>query len=410
MGLFSRKKDIGELKEGRDFEGLAKVIRSDEDQREAAADALIELGDPGAVIPLTEIMWQLRTGDEDRAAAERVIRELGPEKTFDPLIEAVRQGQLGALRPLVEIGEETVIPRLEEVFASSPGDYEMEHRHGHACDVAQRVLLEFGSPRAMAIFAREIRDGGARREAVGNAFTNWEGAEPEIVKALVAAQADESESVRKFADKAMEKLYTRIRKDEVGFEEPVTAIVELAADRSQPEAVRRQAIGELAEFKYAQNRDLPEPAVNAVVDIVAATDDDEGVRRQAAYVSLELAARGSLKSGNQRAMEILAAAVGDEDKMISWPAACAIGRLGDKRSTPVLCEILTSKEKYYIRRAVTALLETKDPEAYEEARWLGTQGGITDSDLAFKVGLLEGELKKAREKAGITDFDAVDPV
>ena len=409
MGLFSRKKDVGELKAKRDFAGLADVIKKDDDQREAAADAIVELGDPAAVKPLATIMWHLRTGEDDREAAERALRELGPEKTLDPLIESVREGELGAQNPLVEIGEERVIPRLEEVLADREGFGEARH-YERACGVVYAILLKFNTPRSVAIFARELREGAAKREAVGDAYTKWEGAEPEVVKALVAAHADESESVRKFADKAMDKLFVRMRKDEVGFEEPVNAIVELLNDRAEPDAVRQEAAGQLAEFTYSQNRDLPEPAVNALVEVVADTGDAEAVRRSAAYIVLELAARGDLKSDNVRAIEVLATAIEEDDKEIAWPAACALGKLGDRRSTPVLCDILTSNEEYYVRRAVAALMTTKDPEAYEAARWLGTQGKINDADLAVKAGILQGELEKAREKAGITGYDAVDPV
>ena len=90
MGLF----DMGELnvtvlKLRKDVDGLVRALGSekDSDAREAAADALGEIGDPKAVEPL---IAALKDPDDDvREAAAEALGRIGDPRAVDPLNAAL---------------------------------------------------------------------------------------------------------------------------------------------------------------------------------------------------------------------------------------------------------------------------------------------------------------------------------
>ena len=90
MGLF----DMGELnvtvlKLRKDVDGLVKALGSekDHDAREAAAEALGEIGDSRVVEPLVAALGD--TDDDVREAAAEALGKIGDPRAVDPLTAAL---------------------------------------------------------------------------------------------------------------------------------------------------------------------------------------------------------------------------------------------------------------------------------------------------------------------------------
>lgn len=116
MRLFGGPPNVEKLKAKRDVPGLIKALdyQPDGSVRKAAAEALGEIGDPGAFEPL---VIALKKNDRFvRQSTARALGKIGDARAVEPLIAAFRDTRGGsceaAIDALVEIGKVAVEPLI----------------------------------------------------------------------------------------------------------------------------------------------------------------------------------------------------------------------------------------------------------------------------------------------------------
>jgi len=193
-----------------------------EDVREAAAEALGEIGDPRAVEPLIQAL-----GDEDRPvgwAAVWALKAIGDPRAVEPLIQAlgdesedVRGAAVWALKAISD-------PRAVEPLTRVLGDGSEDVRRA-----AARALGEIGDRRAVEPLSLALGDEDryVRRAAVE---ALKEIGDRRAVEPLSLALGDRSEDVRRAAAEAL---------GEIGDRRAVELLSLALGDRS--EDVRRAA-------------------------------------------------------------------------------------------------------------------------------------------------------------------------
>lgn len=324
MGLFSRRKSVSELAEARDFEGLAKAIKKDEEHRAEAVDALVGLGDPAAVSPLVDVMDDLRTSDEAEAAILQVLTRLGSSRVLDPLVAELKRGQTGTVAMLAGLGEDTVLVRLQETLVED--DYENETRANRARELIYKTFLALRTPTALAAWAKGIESGPSRRAALGVAWTHWKGEESVIIRAIFSVTREGGlDDLYKSTEEALEKLADRIRKKEVQGDEAIGTLLELL--RHEHPATRALAANTLL---LVYSRGLEKEEVKP----------------------------------DPRTADPLAEACSDPEKQVRFRAAAALGHQNDRRATPVLIEMLHGDEMS-VNSALSALNTVRDPAAFD---------------------------------------------
>ncbi len=173
MSLFGGPPNVAKLKAKRDLKGLFKALEYQKNAkiRKAAVEALMELGDPQAIEPLSAVMqsdpeigirWLAaealgRIGDSRAVEpliaalkndgvgyaeyAAEALEKIVDERAIEPLLAALKDGRLSAIKPLRKIGGlnaalEPLITLLKN------GDRE-------AREIAAKTLGEIGDPQAI---------------------------------------------------------------------------------------------------------------------------------------------------------------------------------------------------------------------------------------------------------------------
>ena len=208
MGLFSRNADVGALKSNRDFEGLADVLKkNDDDQRREAVEAIAELNDPAAVAPVIEMQSRLRTRAESYASAQEAINSLGAV-AVEPLTALVRaEGSLGASSQLARLGE----PLGLEPLRALTREQDAECRHA-----AFLGLNELSTPAAIEALAGGAEAGPGRQQAIEvMALNDTCAGDPRAVRAVIAAMDDDDAELRSTAGTTLTRMAKRLREGDV---------------------------------------------------------------------------------------------------------------------------------------------------------------------------------------------------
>ncbi|HEY8640267.1 MAG TPA: HEAT repeat domain-containing protein [Solirubrobacterales bacterium] len=335
MGLFSRKSDVAELKASSDFEGLADVLKtSDDEQRRNAVEAIAELGDPAAVAPIVSMMGRLRTRAESYESAEEAIGRLGPA-AVDPLVSLVRKGELAAASQLARLGESIALEPLRDVSRDpDPG----------AREAAFGGLNELATPDARAILAEAIESGAGRKEALFAVRVQAGGGDPRIIRAVFTALR-ESADLRDEAIGVLNSLARRIRDGEVG-PDVLTELVAATGD-GDPD-VRVAALLALGAATPEDGQLHPQ---TAEAMLAALSDENEGVR--------VVGARALSEAGDHRAYDALVSLLPSDNEQVVAGAAAGLGDLGDPSALPAIRERIESRSD--LSNQVTLLLcRTRD--------------------------------------------------
>ena len=371
MGLFSKRKDVAELKANREFGELAKVMKKDEDQRDAAAQALIELGDVKAVRALADVADDITFGSSDTAAAHEVMRGLGPEMVLDPITEWIKEGDYGAANLIDAFEPDLVAPRLKQVLEAK-ADVHPSVLGGASTPRALALdrLVKIGTPEALTIVRRAL-EGQAYPQALVAVKRDWDGGEPEIVRAVLAPlRRDPDDETVETVAQILNKLMKRILKDK-------------------------------------------EIADSALPALAGAMRDDESVqvRRVAAHIVSEVYDQGPSEwhKHDPRTTDALAAALEDSDQQVRWYAAFGLAYQNDNRGTPQLCEMIESGDKRFVYSGLKGIEMTDDLAALPAVRRLdkhmrGVDGAITGGLL----GIVKTQLERAEEKR-VTREGGYDP-
>lgn len=367
MALFGPP-DIETCKAKGDIKGLIKALNYPKDAaiRQSAAIALGELKDKHAVDSLI-----LALKDDEsfvRWAAAEALGEIKDVKAVDPLIVALQQGKVGmAATALGEIGDLRAIEPL--INAGGMNDFKTRQR-------ATNAIIKIGTPalkplinalqsqewhikRLAIVCLGEINDPQAIIPSLLATLKNEDDFEllcetinalskfkdERIIEPLLAMLHHENYKVRETAaielgtlgdKRAVEPLITILETDEekrtipAGFYD-VYAVREAAAI-ALGEIGDKRAIQPLIQ-SFALGYGLREKAVKALVRIGTASakslrsvlnDSDWQVRVGAVEVL------GEIK--DQGAVDLLIARLKDDEDVVRYTSAAALGKIGDKRA------------------------------------------------------------------------------
>lgn len=313
MGLFSRTADVPALATKRDFEGLVKAL-NDEDTREEAMDAIVALSDPATVAPLVK----LASRRYQNGAAAETVKRLGPQVVLEPLIKLCAEGSGVAVVMMYLLGEEAALNPLLELSA---------HERSDVAHNAYRGLFMLDTPKALTAVAEGLNGGPNQREALLAVQVNWQGAEPEMIRASFAPlrvepdQLDDETTER--VSHILTKLVERIRKGEVGSDEPIATFVDLLKDRA--DHVRLMAAMMLNQSLPEDGLDQPDPRMAEALEDACA-DELEGVR----YMAADALAR----QGDPQALGHLMKLLDSEDEEVLVRAAKSIRMIAEKSGLP----------------------------------------------------------------------------
>ena len=313
MGLFSRTADVPALATKRDFEGLAKAL-NDDDTREEAMDAIVALRDPATVVPLVK----LASRRYQNGAAAETVKKLGPQVVLEPLLKLCAEGSFVAVVMVYLLGEEAALNPLLELTAHGRSDVAYNAYQG---------LFMLNTPKAVAAVAERLEGGPNQREALLAVQASWNGAEPEMIRASFAPlrvepdQLDD-ETTHRVAH-ILTKLVERVRKGEVGSNEPVAGFVGLLKD--PVDNVRLMAAMMLNQSLPEDGLDQPDPRMAEALE-EACADELEGVR----YKAADALAR----QDDPQALGHLMKLLDSEDEEVAVRAAKSVRMIAEKSGLP----------------------------------------------------------------------------
>ena len=329
----------------RAFELLSNALANGFDAA-AAAQALGILGDLGAIEPLIKALGD---GDEHvREAAAAALVELGEPDwrqwvhgdggdfmrlaesqhplAIEPLIKALGYGKnfCWAARALGKLCD----PRAVEPLIKALGGC-----NNFARGPAASALGEIGDPRAVEPLIKVLMDGWACREA-GEALSKLR--DPRVVELLIETLDNVKGWDREKAVKAAEAGAGLLGK--LGDPRAVQPLIKaLSADDKRVGRAAAKALGELGDPR----------SVNRLIQALRAGND------------LAAWALGIL--GDQSAVEPLIVALGDRNSGVRDYAAIALANLGNERSVEPLIEALRRPEWTIRAAAADALVRLGEP-------------------------------------------------
>jgi len=335
-----------------DVEGLIKALSdylTNDRVRQAAADALGQIGDARAVAPLIAALGD-RSGDV-RATAAGALAKIGTP-AVPPLIALLGgRGGLGyiAADALAKIGTPAVEPLIAALKHSEHGEYDVRK------DLAW-ALGKIGDARAVAPLIAALKD---RYDSVRDAaLAALVQIGTSSVQPLTAALRDTDRSVRERAARALATIGWQPGQNETG------AIFWVLRERwDKCVEIGTVAVAPLLSAVKTGDRDVPEKAAEALDKIGWRPGRDE---RGAAYW---------LDRGRwDKCIEIGAPAVGpliaalDVSRNVSCKrqeAASALGQIGDARAVEPLIAALNDSKSDVRLAAADALAKIGDARAVQ---------------------------------------------
>ncbi|MBI4557058.1 MAG: HEAT repeat domain-containing protein [Candidatus Hydrogenedentes bacterium] len=338
--------------------GMLRFALKDPDSsmKARAVRALMGLGTPECVALLVDEVRQNGGDFGERTGPDCLdaLKELGPERTVDPLLMALRSDTAeevaNVVRALGLVGGD----RAFEAILELPEDAPLPVRR-----MTMSALVNFKDERATQVLARGLRDPdfNTRMNAAGIlsrkawlpaneqeqvlfrvALADWKtipalGAE--AVEPLIVALGSEAPEYRREAARCL---------GEIGDKRATQPLAKLLEDNES--SVRHAAVQALA--KLADPEGMP--------PLIAALRDTESDVRVAAADAL-----GTL--ADPRAVEPLMETLRDPDEKVRGSAIKALGALGDRRAAPALIESIREPNHDLRVEAVSALGKLKDPSA-----------------------------------------------
>jgi HEAT repeat protein len=322
---------------------------SDHYVREAAAQALGQLGDARAVEPLLASLGDSDTGV--RLAVEQALGQLGDARAVEPLLAllggrdvyvsekaAQALGQLGdarAVEPLLaSLGERSRDVRWVAaqalgqlgVAAVEPLLASLGERSRDVRWVAAQALGRLGDARAVEPLLASLGDSDhSVHETVAQALGQL--GDARAVGPFLASLGDSNAGIRQAAAQALGRL------SDARAVEPLLSL--LGDDYSVVRQAAAQTLGQLGDAR----------AVEPLLSLLG--DSDHYVRRAVAQALAQL--------GDARAVESLLPLLGDSELDVRQAAAQALGQLGDARAVePLLASLGDSKRD--VRQATAQAL------------------------------------------------------
>lgn len=196
----------------KDVKGLIKCLKYKKDPniQRAAAQALGEIRDARAVLPLIETLehwWSFKEGVT--SAAAHALGEIKDARAVDPLIRALRVGRdpicSAAALSLGAIGDaRAVMPLIEALRKKDVEMRDFDYSFAGVRIAAKRALVLIGRPAVEPLIeALRDEDPDVRRAA---AYALGDIGDARAVNALTVALKDGEERVRKAAAKAVEQI------------------------------------------------------------------------------------------------------------------------------------------------------------------------------------------------------------
>lgn len=294
--------NVEKLKARGNVEGLVKALSYEKDNevRRAAALALGDIGDTGAVGPLIAALkdgqWTVRS------AAAWALGDIGDTGAVEPLIAALgdaKDVREAAVWALTRIGDERAVEPVARLLEDRKRDVRV---------AAAEALGKMGHARAAEPLLAAIEQAGSVRFAAGR-FLQYSGHE----------HRQSAEAVRNAATRALARIGA-----------PVVGPL-ITASKHRDEHVRQAAVGLLAEIGG-------EHSVEAL--IATLKDGDKHVRRSAVQVLGKI--------GDRRAVKPLALLLKDNDSDVRVDVVKALTRIGDAQAVKPLIAAL--RDSYRIVR------------------------------------------------------------
>ncbi len=331
---------------------IRRLKNKDDSIRQAAAQALGELGDKRAVNPLINMLDDLDPNVRSNAA--QALGKLGDKRAVKPLINRLNDSgssvSSNAAQALGELGDKRAIePLFNRLSNSSLCDYpyaaqvlgklgdkraikplinRLSDSNSGVSSSAAQALGKLGDKRAVRLLITRLSDSssGVRSNA---AQALGELGDKRAIEPLINRLSDSDLNIRSNAAQALEKLDTTKEQMVAGYVEALD---------SPDLFVRRDATEALGKLG---NKRAIETLINKL------SDSSSGVSSNAAE------ALGRL--GNKRAVEPLIKALGDPDSYVRRDAAEALGRLGNKRAVEPLITRLSDSNSNIRSNAAQAL-------------------------------------------------------
>ncbi|MGD1996106.1 MAG: HEAT repeat domain-containing protein [Anaerolineae bacterium] len=313
---------------------IAALRKRERRGRKPAARALGEIGDERAVEPLIDILTSYRYSDVRQAAAQALIEIGAPavESLIATLKRNDKDARTAAMAALIEISG----PAVEPLIAA------LEKGSTRVRKFAATTLSEIGDERALEALISTLGD---RKASVRGHAARGLGKirDERATRHLVACLQDEQEGVQAAAADALDALGWEPERDKLGatywiarrewdrcakIGEP--AVDQLfAALKDNRAVVRRFAARVLTEIGGAEMERL----VTALIELGAGD-----WRRQ------EQAIKSLAKIGDERAVEPLVALLDSRGSHVRRAAAEALGKIGDPRAVNALSSTLRDDE------------------------------------------------------------------
>jgi len=344
--------------------------------RNAAAQALGQLGDERAVEPLLVAL-----GDTDlsvRVAAAQALGQLGDKRAVEPLIVALENRTVSTVFSVLlrEVGpkEIEVIKAVRQVAALGLKESK------ELVDSAPSTVLE-------AVSWKEAGHAKSRLEAAG-AVVEVRGKDPvaviralgqlgdgRVVEPLLVALGDTDSSVRVAAAQALGQLGGKRAVEPliVALENrTVSTVFSVLLREVGPKKIEViKAVRQVAALGLKESKELVDSAPSTVLEAVS--------REEAEYAKSRLEAAGAVvevrgkdpvaviralgQLGDERAVDPLIAALGESDSGVRMAAAQALGQLGGKRAVETLLVALRDSDSDVRMAAVQALGQLGDERA-----------------------------------------------
>lgn len=364
---------LGKIGDPRAIDPINQVLGTSPDIRKAAVGALGSLGNPDDVLSrlIVDNWWQVSV-----AAAEKLV-EIGDPKAVKSLISVLghedHRVRISACRGLAEIGDQSTVEHLVPLLGDEKGEVREE---------CSKALMSFGDAAAPALAEAMGRSSAIIR---GNAALLLVEVQPEAaVRPLLPLLEDSHFEIQKMAayllgtlkaEAAVEPLIALLEEGRVIREAASAALAAIGRPALEPlmEALGhpdenigraagsalvqmgRESIPVLIAALESENPDKRAQAASALGDLNDASavaslvkaykDPEAGVRNNVVYALSKIA--------HPAAFETLMKALEDPNVYSRAHAAWGLGFIGDERAVPALIARL---DDYDIRNALIGAL------------------------------------------------------
>jgi HEAT repeat protein len=365
---------LGELGDARAVKPLIAALKDENAEvRQAAAGALGEMGDPhaDAVEPLIAVLKDENVGV--RQAAAGALGEMGDRHAVEPLIAALGDGNinvrrsathslgliwdlqlvsdLGSIDSAVRRAAAEALGDLGDRHTVEPVIAALQDENAEVRQAAAEALGDLGDRRAVEPLIAVLQDENAEvRQAAAEALGRLD--DPRAVKPLIAVLKDENAEVRQVAARALgeiggphavELLITSLGNEDIHVRRAATdALVEIGQFAVQPLI---SALGDrLSAVREAAARALGEIGDPLVVQPLI------GILGQSSFVHRSAFGKH-----------------GDPDAIVRRAAAEALGKIGDPHAVQPLIGALGQSS--FVRRAVSGKHRDSDAVVRRAAAW-----------------------------------------